>query len=698
MAGRLEPQATPPGIIDPELFDRVMTLGPQEVVIRDPQAVKPLLADVPVFAASESVPEAVLSLELRFEWLTRALVGNPRLLTFLADQDGRLLLAPGDVTSLHGRPSNLKQIPMIPVETQFRGPSPEPIRDLLRKRVGRKVASQTVEERLRHPSRAYLYQPPRPLWILMIDAPGPKAVVSVHEALRKLETQSPREFGAEILFPNAVHPEYPYRHVRSSDLQRLRRIKATLKADRALNAQGIRVRGPHPLDEFHVRLVCLPYDPERPERFLVLGIGVSVAEILGDFQRDMNKIYGSAAALLGVALLASVVFSRMLTRPLRRITLAAEALPRGQFDRALPVEASDEIGVLARAFGEMVEQIRHKARDLRENLAQTKTILDMAAEGIITINSEGRVESFNRAAERMLGYSQEKVVGRHVRMLLVKNEDEQIPRALGRLLSSGLDEVLGKTHELVGRRRDGSTFPAEVAIGEAYLGDRRIFIAIVRDITVRKQAEQAVHRLNLELEERVCSRTAELARKNEELIAARDATEAAMKSQEIFLSNVAHDLRTPLTIVIGYSEDLLRKATKLGQDAFIADLKLVVNRGKELLELINDLLNMSRAMNGRELELDLKEFDVATMLRQRMEGIEHLAKQYRNTVTLDCSDNLGTMCSDEARVWRILMNLLTNACKFTKKGRVTLGACREAGDGEGRDRYRSSGSATRAWA
>ncbi len=276
------------------------------------------------------------------------------------------------------------------------------------------------------------------------------------------------------------------------------------------------------LDEFRVRLVCLPYDPEHPERFLVLGTGVSRAEILGDFERDMNKVYGSAVGLLGVALLASVVFSRMLTRPLRGITLAAEALPQGRFDLSLPVGACDEIGVLARAFEEMIDQIRRKARDLRENLTQTKTILDMAAEGIITFNSEGQVESFNQAAEKMLGYSQEEVVGHHVRMLLFQGEhkNEPVPGTLGYLLASRLDEVLGQTHQLVGRRRDGSTFPAEIAIGEAYLGDRRIFIAIVRDITSRKQAEEAIHQLNLELEERVCSRTAEIERKNEELIAA----------------------------------------------------------------------------------------------------------------------------------------------------------------------------------
>ena len=113
-------------------------------------------------------------------------------------------------------------------------------------------------------------------------------------------------------------------------------------------------------------------------------------------------------------------------------------------------------------------------------------------------------------------------------------------------------------------------------------------------------------REHVELDRRVSAATAELQKKMEELQAAKEATDQAMKQQEIFLSNVAHDLRTPLTIVIGYSEDLLRRAKKKGQDAFIPDLKLIVNRGKDLLELINDLLNLSKAMNDKGVELDLR--------------------------------------------------------------------------------------------
>ena len=159
-----------------------------------------------------------------------------------------------------------------------------------------------------------------------------------------------------------------------------------------------------------------------------------------------------------------------------------------------------------------------------------------------------------------------------------------------------------------------------------------------RDVTERKRAQAELDELRRrhsdELEARVRIRTAELAHKNEELKAANEATDQAMKLQEVFLSNVAHDLRTPLTIVIGYSEDLLRRAKKKGQDAFIPDLNLIVNKGKDLLELINDLLNLSKAMNEKGVELDLRRFEVAPMIRSRMEGIGAIAQKQGNTIDL----------------------------------------------------------------
>jgi signal transduction histidine kinase/CheY-like chemotaxis protein len=179
------------------------------------------------------------------------------------------------------------------------------------------------------------------------------------------------------------------------------------------------------------------------------------------------------------------------------------------------------------------------------------------------------------------------------------------------------------------------------------------------------------------MEERVRLRTAELARKNDELSAAKEETDLAMKQQEIFLSNVAHDLRTPLTIVIGYSEDLLRKARKKGQDAFIPDLELITNKGKDLLELINDMLNLSKALNSKGVQLDLSTFEIEAMVRSRMEGVGMLARRQGNTLDFQPCPGLGSMVADQGKLWRILVNLMGNACKFTKDGAITIDASRE---------------------
>ena len=99
---------------------------------------------------------------------------------------------------------------------------------------------------------------------------------------------------------------------------------------------------------------------------------------------------------------------------------------------------------------------------------------------------------------------------------------------------------------------------------------------------------------------------------------------------------------------------------------------MIVNRGKDLLELINDLLNLSKAMNDKGIELDLEEFNVEEMVRSRMEGISTIAQKYGNTIEFRADPRLGLITADKAKVWRVLMNLLSNACKFTKNGAITI--------------------------
>jgi len=193
----------------------------------------------------------------------------------------------------------------------------------------------------------------------------------------------------------------------------------------------------------------------------------------------------------------------------------------------------------------------------------------------------------------------------------------------------------------------------------------------------------SIRQLNANLDHRVRLRTAELEHTLEELRGAKEAAERATKQMEEFATGVAHDMRNLLTIIIGYGEDLLRRAIKKKIDTFVPDLKLIANKGNELIELLNDLLCHSKAMSGKDVALDLEEFDVARVIKARMEGIELIAQKNGNTVAFHADDDLGMMAADLVKVSRILMNLLTNACKFTQNGQVTLTVTRqhsESGD------------------
>jgi PAS domain S-box-containing protein len=408
---------------------------------------------------------------------------------------------------------------------------------------------------------------------------------------------------------------------------------------------------------------------------------------------------------LSLALMVGIVsrVARRVTGPIPRLTAAAAAVEAGDYraDGLAAIAARrDEFGQLARGFGRMVEEVAAREAQLtaaRDELSRSerhfRSLIENASDTITVVEPDGLIRYKSPSVRRVLGYEPEDLAGKPVVDFVHPDDRDAVAAGLRRIVEQ--PGVAARPVEYRFRHKDGSWRTLE-ATSTNLLADPAVAGVVVnsRDITERKQAEQEILALNAalerekaELEQRVRLRTAELHQRLEELAASKEATDQAMKAQEIFLSNVAHDLRTPLTIVIGYSEDLLRRAKKKGLDAFLPDLKLIVNKGRDLLELINDLLNLSKSMNDKSVELDLKPFDVAAMIRGRMEGIGTVAQKYGNTIDFRPEGELGTMVGDEAKVWRVLMNLLTNACKFTKDGRITLDAARlPADDGAGGDR------------
>lgn len=161
----------------------------------------------------------------------------------------------------------------------------------------------------------------------------------------------------------------------------------------------------------------------------------------------------------------------------------------------------------------------------------------------------------------------------------------------------------------------------------------------------------------------------------EEFRLAKEAAEKANRAKSAFLANMSHELRTPLNAIIGYSEMLQEEAEELGQDNFISDLQKINSAGKQLLGLISDILDFSKIEAGR-MNLHWETFEIPPLIWEVATTIEPLVAKNKNTLTVECPDDIGTMQADVTKLRQSLLNLLSNAAKFTEKGSITLSVCR----------------------
>lgn len=301
---------------------------------------------------------------------------------------------------------------------------------------------------------------------------------------------------------------------------------------------------------------------------------------------------------------------------------------------------------LKKAKEDLEIKVQERTADLLELNIRYQNILIEAVDGIITIDTEGIIKSFNPAAEKIFGYSETEVLGKNVKLLMPSPERENHDRYIQNYLESGTKHIIGIGREVVGLRRDGSEVPLELAVSESVAKDTRLFTGLLRDISKRIEAENALREAKYEAEN-------------------------ANRLKSDFLARMSHEIRTPMNGVLGMTE--LLQGTQLdGKQQRFA--KTIYESAESLLSIINDILDFSK-MEAGKLRLESIEVDLHNLLEETVDGLANLAYGKGLELNNSLPSNLTTLVeTDPGRLRQVLTNLLGNAIKFTEQGEVTLKA------------------------
>ncbi|MCC6589007.1 MAG: PAS domain S-box protein [Bryobacterales bacterium] len=332
-------------------------------------------------------------------------------------------------------------------------------------------------------------------------------------------------------------------------------------------------------------------------------------------------------AALGLLLTFKFAQVRSILRPVGELIQATDEVGKGNLAHRATVERMDEVGRLASAFNEMTARLSTTT----VSKAYVDNILQSMAESLIVTDASGLICEVNPAALRLLGYTHEALTGQPISLILPGYVIGSAGGAEHAFLRSDGTSVEGRIMTAPLSPRDGED-PGWVLVGS--------------DLTEIKRTER-------------------------ELIRSKEAAEAANVAKSAFLANMTHELRTPLNAVINFAQLLEEELEDRQVDELLPDVRKITTAGKHLLGIVSEVLDLSKIEAGR-MEVRREPFSVEQIVQEVVQTAGPLAEKNGNRLEIAPSAQVGIVESDEQKFRQSLLNLVSNACKFTQSGQVTV--------------------------
>jgi len=309
-------------------------------------------------------------------------------------------------------------------------------------------------------------------------------------------------------------------------------------------------------------------------------------------------------------------------------------------------------------------------QELRESEARVRAITGAANDAILMMDPEGKISYWNPAAEAILGYSAAEALGHDLHDLLAPPTYHRAQReAFARFVRTGQGPIVGKAVEFHALRKDRQQIIVSLSLSAIHLADGWNAVGILRDITERRRMEEELRRSKEELERHVAA----LQESNQALEDSNRRAEAATRAKSAFLANMSHEIRTPMTAILGFTDIILAEAgLEQAPPERVEALQTIQRNGRYLLELINDILDLSKIECGK-LEVERGACRPAELLQEVVRLMQVRADAKGLTLALEIVGPLPqTVVTDALRLRQVLINLIGNAVKFTEVGGVRL--------------------------